>query len=361
MFSTFWQNKRVFVTGHTGFKGSWLCLWLKELGAIVQGYSLSIPTEPSLYVEAQLDKAISSRLADIRDTESLRLSMQQFQPEIVFHLAAQALVRLSYESPLETYSTNVMGTASLFEAIRTVPSVRAVINVTSDKCYENNEWYWGYRETDGMGGFDPYSSSKGCAELVTSAYRRSFFHPEHYEKHQCAIASARAGNVIGGGDWAVDRLIPDILRACAREEKIVIRNPAAVRPWQHVLEPLSGYLKLAEHLYQYGCAFDGGWNFGPKENNAQPVKTLVEYIAKNWDNHVAYEIDGSSQPHEAGFLKLDCSKARQQLNWQAIWDLEQTLERTINWHQAWLQQMNMYEYSRKEIIDYMNSVTDFNL
>ena len=353
MTRNFWQGKRVFITGHTGFKGSWLCLWLQDMGAIVQGYALAPPTRPSLFIESRLVERMASEEGDVRDLDHLYKSISLFKPEIVFHMAAQPLVRLSYESPVETYSTNVMGTVALFEAVRTVGNIKAVVNITSDKCYENQEWLWGYRESEPMGGFDPYSSSKGCAELVTASYRRSFFNPEKYHEHGCALASARAGNVVGGGDWALDRLVPDVLKAFACKQTVTIRNPNAIRPWQHVLEPLSGYLTLAEKLYTEGPLFAEGWNFGPKEESAQSVKWILECLKSQWGGDVSWQFDDAESPHEAHFLKLDCSKAKIQLGWQPQWGLEHTLHRTVNWHKAWLQGADMYDYTITEINDYI--------
>lgn len=348
----FWKNKRVFLTGHTGFKGSWLSLWLQEMGAVVQGYALAPPTSPSLYEIADVDQGISSTIADIRDYETLCTCISEFKPEIVFHMAAQPLVRLSYEKPLETYATNVMGTVNLLEAIRHVDGIKAVVNITSDKCYENREWPWGYRENEAMGGYDPYSSSKGCAELVTSAYRQSFFNHNLYEQHGCAISSVRAGNVIGGGDWATDRLIPDLLKAFEKNLPAIIRSPQSVRPWQHVLEPLHGYLMLAEKLYNNGIYYAGGWNFGPNDEDAKPVQWIVETLAKNWGGNAAWELDNHQHPHEAHYLKLDCSKARQILGWFPVWNLNHSLERIVNWHKTWLEDRNMREYSLLEIQTY---------
>jgi CDP-glucose 4,6-dehydratase len=323
---TFWSGKRVFVTGHTGFKGSWLSLWLQQLGAEVTGYALQPPTNPSLFEVAQVAQGMTSVIGDIRDCVLLASTLRQASPDIVIHMAAQPLVRRSYVDPVETYSTNVMGTVHLLEAVRQTPSVRAVVNVTTDKCYENKEWVWGYRENEPMGGFDPYSSSKGCAELVTAAYRNSFFNAATHSEHHVALATARAGNVIGGGDWAQDRLIPDILRAIQNGESVNIRNPHATRPWQHVLEPLSGYLVLAEKLYSQGPAFAEAFNFGPLEEDAKPVQWIVEQLTQNWG-------DGT-HPHEAHYLKLDCSKARATLAWTPRWHLGQALQAIIVWHKA---------------------------
>ena len=265
----FWKGKRILLTGHTGFKGSWLSLWLQSMGAPVVGYALAPPTNPSLFEVAEVGRGMTSVIGDIRDLEHLCAVFAEHKPEIVIHMAAQPLVRYSYIEPVETYSTNVMGTVNLLEAVRGTDSVKAVVNVTSDKCYENREWVWNYRENEAMGGYDPYSNSKGCAELVTAAYRNSYFHSEKYKEHGVALASGRAGNVIGGGDWAGDRLIPDIMRAITQNLAVNIRNPHAIRPWQHVLEPLSGYLMLAQKLYEEGAAYAEGWNFGPSDEDAQ--------------------------------------------------------------------------------------------
>jgi len=354
MTKDFWQGKRVFITGHTGFKGSWLCLWLNSMGAIVQGYALAPPTKPNLFSVLDLREKILSEEGDVCDAAALYKSMHHFQPDIVFHLAAQSLVRLSYESPWETYNTNIMGTFALLEAVRKVGNIKAVVNVTSDKCYENQEWLWGYRESEPMGGFDPYSSSKGCAELVTSSYRRSFFNLNNYQEHGCALASARAGNVIGGGDWALDRLVPDALKAFANQQTVIIRNPHAIRPWQHVLEPLSGYLTLAEKLFTHGAAFAEAWNFGPREESAQSVQFILEGLTSLWGENAGWKLDDTDCPHEAHFLKLDCSKAQIKLGWQPLWGLQHTLQRTVHWYKAWLNGANMHDYTIAEINDYMN-------
>lgn len=323
---SFWKGKKVFLTGHTGFKGSWLCLWLHRMGAEVHGYALVPPTTPSLFELANVsDLLCSHQIADVRDSATLADAMLRAKPEIVFHLAAQPLVRDSYKIPIETYATNVMGTIHLLEAVRGCPSVKAVVNVTTDKCYENREWVWGYRENEPMGGFDPYSSSKGCSELVTAAYRNSYF------QHSVALATARAGNVIGGGDWAADRLIPDCLSALLAGETIRIRNPHAIRPWQHVLEPLSGYLTLAQRLYESGAEYAEGWNFGPADDDAKPVEWIVQRMCTFWGNEARYEIDSGDHPHEAHYLKLDCSKARMRLGWQPRWDIEKALHSIIEW------------------------------
>lgn len=327
----FWRGKRVFLTGHTGFKGSWLSLWLQSMGAELFGFSLVPPTTPNLYTEARVADGMISNIGDIRDFELVRAVMGRVKPEIVIHMAAQPLVRLSYQDPVETYSTNVMGTVHVLEAARLATSVRAIVNVTTDKCYENKEWVWGYRENEPMGGYDPYSNSKGCSELVTSAYRNSFF-----KKDGIALASARAGNVIGGGDWAVDRLIPDILHAFESNQPVVIRNPYATRPWQHVLEPLSGYLSLVERLYTGGQHWAESWNFGPHDEDVRPVQWIVEQMVASWGNGASWLQDGEQHPHEAKYLKLDISKAKSMLDWQPRWHLATALQNIIIWHKTWL-------------------------
>lgn len=345
--STFFHGKKVLVTGHTGFKGGWLALWLQSLGAEVHGYALEPPTEPNFYTVACVgDGMASSVIADIRDGAMLAASLQAAKPEIIFHLAAQALVRYSYAQPVETYAVNVMGTVNLLEAVRATPGVRAVVNVTSDKCYENREWVWGYREHEPMGGHDPYSSSKGCAELVTAAYRRSFF-----DQSGVALASARAGNVIGGGDWAADRLIPDFLRVADAGETLKIRSPHAIRPWQHVLEPLCGYLMLAERLYSKGEKAAEPWNFGPADEDARPVRWIVERLVEQRSD-VKWECDSVPQPHEAHYLKLDSSKARTQLGWRPRWQLETALTQTLEWHEAWRRGKDMRAFTLAQIAGY---------
>tara|TARA_B110000977_G_scaffold201014_1_gene293666 strand:- start:2768 stop:3847 length:1080 start_codon:yes stop_codon:yes gene_type:complete len=334
MSMSFWFSKKVFITGHTGFKGSWLSLWLQQLGAEVTGYALAPPSNLSLFEVAQVAKGMTSIIGDIRDGDMLANAMRQAEPDIVIHLAAQPLVRRSYVDPVETYSTNVMGTVHLLEAVRQTPAVRAVVNVTTDKCYENKEWVWGYRENEPMGGFDPYSSSKGCAELVNAAYRNSFFNTERHCERQVAVSSARAGNVIGGGDWADDRLVPDILRAIESGQSVNIRNPEATRPWQYVLEPLNGYLVLAEKLYTEGSAFAEAFNFGPTEEDAKSVQWIVEQLTQSWGDGANWHLDGGTHPHEANYLKLDCSKARIMLGWQPHWNLTQALQAIIVWHKA---------------------------
>jgi CDP-glucose 4,6-dehydratase len=334
MNSAFWRGKRVFLTGHTGFKGSWLSLWLQQLGAELTGFALEAPSSPSLFTVAQVARGMRSILGDIRDPAALQRAMQEAQPEIVIHMAAQALVRHSYAHPVETYAVNVMGLVNLFEAVRATRGIRAVLNVTSDKCYENREWPWGYRENEALGGYDPYSNSKACAELVTAGYRSSYFNPDNYAEHGVALASARAGNVIGGGDWAQDRLIPDMVRAIGRGQPVLIRNPGSIRPWQHVLEPLSGYLTLAERLFTHGAPFAQGFNFGPHDGDARPVNWIVERLCQEWGGGAAWAIDGTPQPHEATYLKLDCSKAKSQLGWQPRWHLGQAIDRIVAWHKA---------------------------
>ena len=348
--SSFWNGKRVFLTGHTGFKGSWLSLWLHSMGSTVKGYALTPPTTPSLFDEANVSRIIQSEIGDIRDLQKLKASMRSFNPDILIHMAAQPLVRLSYKEPLETYETNIMGTAKVLESARACENLKAIISVTTDKCYENKEWLWGYREDEPMGGFDPYSSSKACAELVTSAFRRSFM-----QEQGIGLASARAGNVIGGGDWADDRLIPDILRAFEEKRPVIIRNPSATRPWQHVLEPLSGYLNLAQKLYESPMEYAEGWNFGPLDEDARPVDWILNHLVARWPG-ASWHLDKDSHPHEAGYLKLDISKAKSRLHWKPIWRLEQTLEKITRWHQAWLSKQDIQSLCLDEINEYMSDM-----
>jgi CDP-glucose 4,6-dehydratase len=343
----FWKGKRVLLTGHTGFKGSWLSLWLQSMRAQVVGYALAPMTNPSLFEVANVGQGMNSVIGDIRDLAKLRAVIAEHSPEIVIHMAAQPLVRYSYQNPVETYATNVMGTVHVLEAVRKTPGVKAVVNITTDKCYENKEWLWGYREDEPMGGHDPYSNSKGCSELVTSAYRRSFF-----QENGIALASARAGNVIGGGDWAADRLIPDILRAFEQNQAVIIRNPYATRPWQHVLEPLSGYLTLAELLYTDGQACAEGWNFGPHDDDARPVQWIVEQMVSSWGNGASWQLDGGEHPHEANYLKLDISKAKARLGWQPRWALSAALEKITAWHHAYLAATDMHEFTMQQIANY---------
>jgi len=351
--TSFWKNKKVFITGHTGFKGSWLTFWLQNLGANITGYSLPPPTNPNLFEITQLDKIINTVTGDIRDFKQLHSAITECKPEIVIHMAAQALVRRSYINPIETYSTNVMGTVHLLEAIRQVGDVKVIINVTSDKCYENREWIWGYRENEPMGGYEPYSSSKGCAELVTSAFRNSFFNTKSLEKSEVALASVRAGNVIGGGDWAEDRLIPDIIRAFMAGQPVIIRNPYAVRPWQHVLEPLSGYLLLAQKLWENGSQYAEGWNFGPNEEDVKSVSWIVKHLVKIWGKDTNWRQDtDTAHPHEAHYLKLDCSKAKAKLNWHPKWELETALDAVVEWYKVYQVQKDIRNIMLKQIQTY---------
>jgi CDP-glucose 4,6-dehydratase len=349
----FWQKKRVLITGHTGFKGSWLSLWLQLLGAETLGYALLPSTQPNLFKLAKLEQTMVSVIGDIRDLSTLTKVIRDYQPEIIIHLAAQSLVRQSYINPVETYEVNVMGTVNILEAVRQVASVRAIVNVTSDKCYENKEWVWGYREQDAMGGYDPYSSSKSCAELVTAAYRNSFFAPANYSTHQVAIATGRAGNVIGGGDWSKDRLIPDIIKAWLESKEVLIRNPQAIRPWQYVLEPLNGYLLLAEKLFTEGTAYNGSWNFGPNSSGMQSVSWILEQLKTVWDDEVSWIQVQGDHPHEANVLKLDCSKAIAQLGWYPILDLQTSLSWIVQWVKMWQQGADMRQISQVQIQQFM--------
>lgn len=355
LFKGIYKNRRVLITGHTGFKGSWLSLILHQLGAEVYGYALDPPTSPSLFKEARLNELVTSRIADIRELDILKDFLQEVQPEIVIHMAAQPLVRESYRMPVETYSINVMGTVHLLEACRNTPSVKAIVNVTTDKCYENQEWHWGYRENEPMGGYDPYSNSKGCSELVTSAYRNSYFNPNSYSQHGVAVASARAGNVIGGGDWANDRLIPDFIRSITNGEKLLIRSPYAIRPWQHVLEPLTGYLKLAEKLFSEGSKFAQAWNFGPDDADAKNVEWITNTICILWGESASFEIDENPQPHEANYLKLDCSKAKAELDWYPRWNIHRTLEKIVSWNKDFIAGKDIRKVTIEQINQYFNA------
>lgn len=345
----FWKNKKVLITGHTGFKGSWLSLWLQTLGAEVCGYSLDAPTNPNNFTVSNINEGMLSVIDDTRNRDSVSKIITDFQPDIIFHLAAQPLVRESYKDPLSTYETNVIGTLNILEAARHVSNVKSIVNVTTDKCYENKEWAWPYRENEPMGGYDPYSSSKGCSELLTSAFRRSYNMP---------LASARAGNVIGGGDWADDRIVPDALRAWSNGDILTVRYPEAIRPWQHVLEPLSGYLTLAEQVYKNPKQYSDSYNFGPSENDAKPVRYILDYMKEHWGSDANWKADEGNHPHEAHYLKLDISKAKTYLNWHPRWSLHQALNATIEWHKAWLDKQNMREITLTQINRYMNGEED---
>lgn len=352
LFDGFYKNRKVFVTGHTGFKGSWLCLLFHKLGAQVYGYALDPPTDPSLFVEARISELITSFIGDIRDYDTLAKVLHKVSPEIVIHMAAQPLVRESYNNPIETYSTNVMGTVHLLDSLRSTSGIKAVVNVTTDKCYENKEWCWGYREKEPLGGYDPYSNSKACSELVTSAYRNSFFNPKSYDKHNVAIASARAGNVIGGGDWAADRLIPDFIRAISKGQQVAIRNPHAIRPWQHVMEPLNGYLTLVSKLCMKGPAYSAAWNFGPEDSDAKTVEWIIKRICQLWDDNASYSIDDCPQLHEANYLKLDCSKAKSELDWYQKWTIEKTLTSIVAWNKAFIRGEDVRQVTFEQITDF---------
>ncbi len=342
----FWKGKTVFITGHTGFKGSWLCLWLHSLGAEIVGYSLDPPSDPNLFDVAGVSKCAKSIYGDVRDLDQLKTVMFEFNPDIVIHMAAQSLVRRSYQEPVCTYSTNVMGTVNLLEAVKELNNVKVVLVVTSDKCYENKEWLWGYREIDPMGGYDPYSSSKGCAELVVSAYRRSFFS----NLDSARIATVRAGNVIGGGDWGKDRLIPDIIRSFLNKDEVIIRNPDAVRPWQYVLDALNGYMILIEHLWDKGKFFEGGWNFSSSHEDSKNVRWIVDKMVEFWGDGVCWRLDAKAEsPHEAGYLKLDSSKAMNLLKWRPCMDLINSLRQVVLWYKMYQRGGDMYKFSKQEI------------
>jgi len=350
MNQNFWHQKKVLVTGHTGFKGSWLALWLQKMGATVSGYSLAPPTSPSLFEQACVVKGMSSEIGDIRNAENLTSFIDKHQPEIVFHLAAQSLVRESYQDPMNTYSTNVIGSLNLLEAVRKSRSIKAVVMVSTDKCYENIETDNGYKESDRLGGFDPYSSSKACLELLVDSYRKSYFNDE---SKPVAIATARAGNVIGGGDWAVDRLIPDILTAIKSHQPVVLRYPNAIRPWQHVLEPLSGYLLLAEKLYQQGDVYAQAWNFGPNETSNKQVKWITQYLLDHITTSSTLAIHNVNQPHETSCLKLNCQKANLQLDWYPVWNITETLDQLISWaNQDFKSAMHTKNFCLQQIEEY---------
>jgi CDP-glucose 4,6-dehydratase len=349
----FWQGKRVLLTGHTGFKGSWLSLWLQSLGVELTGYALEPPTNPSLFEVAGVAKGMNSIVGDVADYEHLWQVVAACRPEIIVHMAAQSVVRTSYLDPVTTYNSNVMGTVYLLEAIRQVGGVRVVVNITSDKCYENREWVWGYRENDPLGGYDPYSNSKACSELVTSAYRHSFFNPSNYAEHGTAIATARAGNVIAGGDWTADGLIADITRSLLQKQPVIIRNPYQIRPWQYVLDALNGYLMLAERLYDNGTAFAESWNIGPYESDIRPVGWIVEYLLSLWGENATWERDRTQQFHEAKSLSLDCSKARTKLNWQPKLSLEETLDRVVEWTKSYQAGDDMHRVTKTAIQKFM--------
>ena len=349
----FWNGKKVLITGHTGFKGSWLALWLKMLGANVCGYALAPDTEPNLFENLKLEGEIESVIGDIRSLSDFEKILRSFQPEIVFHLAAQSLVRRSYREPVETYATNVIGTVNILEAVRRTNSVKSVVVVTTDKVYENREWLWAYRENERLGGFDPYSNSKACTELAVAAYRNSFF-----GESDCLIATARAGNVIGGGDWSEDRLLPDVFRSLVFGARLKIRNPAAIRPWQHVLEPLEGYMRLAERLYRGERDFAAAWNFGPSDEDSKTVGWILEKIRQIWEENVNWEIAAEGQPHEAGILKLDSTEAKNKLGWQPKLNLNEAVRLTAEWYRGFRNKEDLIELTRTQISFYQNKNAD---
>nr|WP_050060733.1 CDP-glucose 4,6-dehydratase [Silvibacterium bohemicum] len=349
-----WRGRRVFLTGHTGFKGGWLSLWLTKLGAQVRGYALEPLAQPSMFYASEVGKLVDDIRGNVLDKAHLEESMAEFAPEVVFHLAAQPLVRESYSDPLTTYATNVMGTATMLEAVRKTPSIRAVVSITTDKCYENREWVWPYRETDALGGYDPYSSSKACAEMVCAAYRSSFFPVDALDQHHVALATARAGNVIGGGDWSRDRLIPDLIEGFRTNQPVLIRRPASIRPWQHVLEPLHGYILLAERLLEAKPEFATSFNLGPSDDDAWPVDRVATKVAELWGPGSAWTQPDDPGAHEARYLRLDSSKARAELHWQPRLRIETALEWTVAWYRAWNDGQPMQEFTLKQISAYEN-------
>lgn len=351
----FWKQRRVLITGHTGFKGSWLSLWLQHLGAEVTGYSLPPPTTPSLYELANIKEGMTSVHGDVRDLDHVKQTMVQHRPEVVFHMAAQSLVYQSYQDPIETYETNVIGTAKVLEAVRKVEGVKGLVAVTSDKCYANREWVWGYREDEPMGGYDPYSSSKGCAELVTAAYRQSFFNSNKSDTPAVQIASARAGNVIGGGDWAENRLVPEIVQAAMAGRPALIRNPEATRPWQHVLDPLSGYMLLAEKLCIDGPGYAEGWNFGPRDEDAKSVAWIAQRLTEIWKDDSNWKVTDGEYPHEAHYLKLDCSKAAARLGWHPRWNIDQALAAVVQWYKGYQSNEELRELMIRQIENYLGT------
>jgi len=351
MNSSFWKNKKVLLTGHTGVKGSWLSLWLKRLNVDLIGFSNSVPTKPSLFELAGIEETITSITGDISDSSQISDVIKKYNPDIIIHMAAQSLVLKSYEYPLETFSTNTMGTVNLLDAIRKVGTPKVVLNVTSDKCYENKELGLKFKEDDPIGGLDPYSSSKGCAELVTSAFRNSFFNIDDFDRHHVAIASVRAGNVIGGGDWAEDRLIPDIFKNILVNKPIKIRNPDSIRPWQFILDALYGYLLLIEKLWDDGIKYSGAWNFGSMED-ARTVSWITKKLSELWDVNIDWEFEKKDHKHEANYLELDCSKSSRMLGWKPKMDLSMTLEWIVNWYKQYQQKNDIRPFTEKQIEKY---------
>ena len=354
MNSNFWKNKKVLLTGHTGFKGSWLSIWLKKLDVELVGFSKDIPTKPSLFEIAKVSEGMTSITGNIEDFAAIQKVLKENKPEIVIHMAAQSLVRKSYEEPINTFATNVMGTVNLLQAVKTTGSTLVLINITSDKCYENKGTEKAFSENSPMGGYDPYSSSKGCAELVTSSFRNSFFNLKEFERHGCSLSSVRSGNVIGGGDWAKDRLIPDIMNSISKRIPTQIRNTRSIRPWQFVLEPLFGYLILAQRMWEEGKEFSEPWNFGPDETDCKSVKWILEKISKELDDGFSWKEDTRDNPHEAEMLKLDCNKAKKRLGWKTKLDVNETIEWTVNWYKEYFKNSDMKEYTENQIDKFMS-------